>query len=246
MRCLAASALLLLAACVSLPPGIDALLPVDALLLGEQHDAPSHQQQHLATVQALLYRKQLAGLLLEMAEQGTTTAGLPASADEAAVRTALRWNDQAWPWQSYGPAVMAAVRENVPVLGANLPRAQMRAAMADPQLDGLLAGAALKAQQQAIRQGHCGLLPESQIGPMTRIQIARDRAMAQTVADAARPGSTVLLLAGGGHVDEQLGVPQHLPAGLHARSLRWPAQPSTKDYCAELRQQIAPGPARTQ
>jgi len=240
MRYLVACALLLLAACASAPPGIDALLPADALLLGEQHDAPAHQQQHRATVEALLGRKQLAALLLEMAEQGTTTAGLPPSADEASVRAALRWNEQAWPWQAYGPAVMAAVRGSVPVLGANLPRPQMRAAMADPQLDGLLGGAALKAQQQAIRQGHCGLLPESQIGPMTRIQIARDRAMAQSVVSAARPGSTVLLLAGGGHVDEALGVPQHLPAGLRARSLRWPAQPPQQDYCAELQKQMPP------
>ena len=75
---------------------------------------------------------------------------------------------------------------------------------------------------------------------MTRVQIARDRAMAAVVAQAVVPGKTVLLLAGGGHVDAALGVPQHLPPGLQVRSLRWPEQAPQKDYCAGLREQMAP------
>ena len=96
---------------------------------------------------------------------------------------------QAWPWERYGPAVMAAVRAGVPVLGANLPRREMR------RRDGATRSSTRccptrrsQAQQQAIRQGHCDLLPETQIAPMTRIQIARDRAMAQTIAAAAAAG----------------------------------------------------------
>jgi hypothetical protein len=110
--------------------------------------------------------------------------------------------------------------------------------MADGALDTLLPGPALKAQQQAIRLGHCGLLPESQVAPMTRIQVARDRAMAQTLAQAATPGKTVVLLAGAGHVDEALGVPRHLPAALRVHAAPLPARASGKDYCAELHQQM--------
>lgn len=235
---------LLLAACAVVPAGLEALLPTDALLLGEQHDVTWHQQRHRQTVETLAARGTLAALALEMADQGVSTAGLAPVADEATVRAALRWNDAAWPWTAYGPAVMAAVRAGVPVLGANLPRARMREAMANAQLDAGLGGAALKAQQQAIRDGHCGLLPETQIGPMTRIQIARDKAMADTIAAVAQPGKTVVLLAGGGHVDEALGVPQHLPAGVRARSLAWPREPARTDACDALRRQLAPpGPA---
>jgi uncharacterized iron-regulated protein len=146
-----------------------------------------------------------------MAERGTSTAGLPASASETEVQQALHWNTEGWPWPRYRPAVMAAVRAGVPVLGANLPRDQQRQAMQDPALDRLLPGPALKAQQQAVRLGHCELLPESQITPMTRVQIARDRAMAQTIAAAVAPGKTVVLLAGAGHVQPEVGVPRHLP-----------------------------------
>lgn len=231
------------------------LLPADVILLGEQHDAPDHQRVQRDVVQALAARGQLAALVLEMAEQGHSTRGLQADASETQVRAALQWNDDAWPWRAYGPAVMTAVRAGVPVLGANLPRTQLRARMADPQLDTLLPGPALKAQQQAIRLGHCGMLPESQITPMTRVQIARDLTMANTLRAAVQPGQTVLLLAGHGHVDRQLGVPKHLPSSLQVKAVvlgddtreaealpptdrfdhLWPARPAdAKDYCAEF------------
>ena len=114
---------------------------------------------------------------------------------------------------------MAAVRSGVPVLGANLPREQMRSAMQNRALDDRLTRPSLENQQKDIREGHCGLLPESQIAPMTRIQIARDVSMAETVLAARQPGKTVLLVAGGGHVVRDMGVPVHLPPTLTTRVL---------------------------
>ncbi len=228
------------------PPGADRLAAVrtttaDVLLLGELHDDPNHQRWHRETVEALAGRGRLAALALEMAERGTTTAGLPADAGEAAVRAALRWDDQAWPWAAYGPAVMAATRAGVPVLGANLPRAQVRQAMADASLDERLPPPELERQRQAVRDGHCGLLPSTQVAPMTRVQLARDWTMAQVLAMAARPGQTVMLLAGSGHVDAQVGVPRHLPAALAVQALAWPVTAApARDYCAQLREQWQP------
>ena len=92
---------------------LDTLLPADALLLGEQHDAPDHQRIHQTVVQALAARGELAALALEMAEQGHSTAGLAREANEELVRAALHWDNAAWPWAAYGPAVMAAVRAGV-------------------------------------------------------------------------------------------------------------------------------------
>jgi uncharacterized iron-regulated protein len=234
------------------------LLPADAILLGEQHDAAEHQAIHAQVVRQLAARSQLAALALEMAEQGRSTQGLATTADETLVRRTLQWHDEAWPWAAYGPAVMAAVRAGVPVLGANLPRADMRPAMQDGALDERLPPPALRTQQAAIRTGHCGLLPESQIAPMARIQIARDLAMARIVQAAVRPGQVVVLLAGSGHVDRTLGVPRHLPAGLQARAVllragapasaseatpafdrTWGTPPvPAKDHCADLRRQL--------
>ena len=196
-----------------------ALLPADALLVGEQHDAPEHQQLQRQIVDWLAARGDLAALAMEMAERPHTTAGLRRDASESAVRAALAWDEAGWPWATYGPVVMAAVRAGVPVRGANLPRADMRRAMADTTLDARLPPAMLAEQESRIREGHCHALPESQIRPMTRIQIARDVAMAQTLTEAAAHGKAVLLVAGNGHVQRGLGVPQHLPAGFQSKVL---------------------------
>lgn len=230
------------------------LLPADAILLGEQHDAPDHQRIHREVVETLASQGALAALILEMTEQGNSTEALSPQASEAAVRHALQWNNAVWPWRAYGPAVMAAVRAGVPVRGANLSAMQLRDAMGNAELDKQLSGPALKAQQQKIRRGHCELLPESQISPMTRVQIARDMAMAQAVLTATRAGKTVVLLAGSGHVDRSLGVPQHLPPDFIAKTVllhagpasdalsradpfdqRWAAEPApVVDYCSNI------------
>jgi uncharacterized iron-regulated protein len=259
---------------------IQTLLPADAILLGEQHDNTDHQRVHREVVEALVARGELAALVLEMAMQGNTTQGwrsedtkarvargkpnptnstTPPNLSEPDVRSALNWDDRAWPWAAYKPAIMAAVRAGVPVIGANLPRSQMRDTMRDASFDTRLSGPSLKAQQQLIRSSHCDLLPESQVTPMTRIQIARDVGIAGVVISASQPGKTVVLLAGSGHVDRQLGVPQHLPASLNVKAvllqtsaqasapadpsnafdLLWPTQPtSPKDYCGELKKTL--------
>lgn len=245
---------------------LDALLPADVLLLGEQHDVAAHQQIAQQVIALLAARGLLAAVALEMADAGVSTATLQPSASAAQTRDALRWNNHGWPWQAYGPAVMTAVRAGVPVLGANLPRAQMAGSMADRSLDVRLPGPALKAQQQRIRIGHCRLLPESQITPMTRLQIAKDITLANTLSQAVLPGRVVVLLTGAGHADRRLGVPLHLPTDVRARSVHlragdgaddhagdesaaafdavWPTPAAAPtDYCAGLRKKFAPGSA---
>ncbi|MDM0115744.1 ChaN family lipoprotein [Variovorax sp. J22R133] len=233
---------------------VDVLLPTDVLLIGEQHDAADHQRLERETVEALATQGKLAALAIEMAEQGNDTRYLDASASEAKVQTALNWNDAGWPWKAYGPVVMAAVQAGVPVYGANLPRERMKDAMEDVSLDAQLNADALQAQQQAVREGHCDMLPEKQILPMTRIQIARDRAMAQTIMKARVPGKTVVLVSGAGHSVKTLGVPRHLPTDVRVQAVQlaagdahaqasaasydavWLTPPvPERDYCAEFK-----------
>lgn len=233
---------------------LEALLPTQILLLGEQHDAAEHHRLERAVVRFLARRDALAALVLEMAERGHDTRGLPPDASAAQVREALAWNDAGWPWAAYGPAVMAAVRAGVPVVGGNLPHAQLRAAMQESALDERLPAAALARQRERIRVGHCNTLPEARIAPMTRVQIARDRSLAQTLLQERKPGRTVLLIAGNGHVVRDLGIPLHLPdearaavivmqAGepaadrpLPAADAMWVTPPAPpQDYCARLR-----------
>lgn len=242
---------------------LERTMPTSLLLLGEQHDAPDHQRLQRELVRQLASRGELGALVLEMAPRGRSTQGLKPDATEAEVQEALNWAQAngGWPWPVYGPVVMTAVRAGVPVLGGNLPRSEMAAAKNNAALDALLERDAFMEQQANIRKGHCDMLPESQIVPMTRIQIARDQAMAQTAVRALRREQTVLLVAGNEHVRRDLGVPRFLPARLAFKVVQSRAQPNTledpvattshadllwtsppqppRDHCAEMKRQMS-------
>ncbi|SDX80657.1 ChaN family lipoprotein [Delftia lacustris] len=231
------------------------------VLLGEQHDAAAHQAWQQATVQQLATQERLAALVIEMAPRTGSTASLARDASEDAVRQALQWQDAAWPWPRYRGVVMAAVRAGVPVLGGNLPRADMKQAMRNQNLDTHLPPEAWQRQLDAIREGHCGLLPDTQLAPMARIQLARDASMAEVARAAVKPGKTVLLVAGRGHVLRGVGIPTWLPESAaakvavaqagetsvaHESDVDWlqktDALPA-KDHCAELREKFRNPPA---
>ena len=231
------------------------------VLLGEQHDAAAHQAWQQATVQQLATQERLAALVIEMAPRTGSTASLARDASEDAVQQALQWQDAAWPWPRYRGVVMAAVRAGVPVLGGNLPRADMKQAMRNQNLDTHLPPEAWQRQLDAIREGHCGLLPDTQLAPMARIQLARDASMAEVARAAVKPGKTVLLVAGRGHVLRGVGIPTWLPEAAGAKvavaqagetsvaqasDVDWlqktDALPA-KDHCAELREKFRNPPA---
>lgn len=231
------------------------------VLLGEQHDAAAHQAWQQATVQQLATQERLAALVIEMAPRTGSTASLARDASEDDVQQALQWQDAAWPWPRYRGVVMAAVRAGVPVLGGNLPRADMKQAMRNQNLDTHLPPEAWQRQLDAIREGHCGLLPDTQLPPMARIQLARDASMAEVAKAAIRPGKTVVLVAGRGHVLRGVGIPTWLPESAaakvavaqagetsvaHESDVDWlqktDALPA-KDHCAELREKFRNPPA---
>lgn len=255
VRILASTVALLLAACTTpAPPLPDA--PV--YIFGEQHDQPDHQRQTAQAVRQLAARGTLAALVIEMAERGRSTAGLPPDAGAAQVREALGW--RGWEWPVYEGVVMAAVRAGVPVLGGNLPRERLRETMADAGREALLDAPTREKLAVAVRDGHCGMLPAAQEPGMVRVQIARDQAMAETVAEALRPGRHVLLLTGAQHASRDRGVPLHLALrhgaprvhvvifgdpsiGLAADDLRAARFTPRPDPCEGLRERLAKPPA---
>jgi uncharacterized iron-regulated protein len=232
------------------------------LIFGEAHDQPDQQRQVAQAVEDLAGEARLSAVVLEMAETPHHTATLPRDASQAQVRESLQW--KGWPWEAYAAIVMNAVRAGVPVWGGNLPRAEMRAAMSDAALDQRIDSGARAAIAEAVRGGHCGLLPESREPGMVRIQIARDASMARVVAKAlheAAPGSLVLLLAGAQHASRDRGVPLQLQrdagvdphairvvlfgdsdGGMRADELRSAIVTPRPDPCEALRQQMAAPP----
>ena len=118
---------------------------------------------------------------------------------------------------------MAAVRAGVPVWGGNLPRAEMRDAMANTSLDAAVTPEIADKLTAAIRDGHCGLLSEDMAPGMRRIQIARDRSMAGVVRDRLAEGQGgVVLLTGAQHASRDRGVPWQLvkPDVVSATAIR--------------------------
>ena len=235
------------------------------IALGEQHDQIAHHEWEAQTVQWLAAQQRLAALVIEMAPRTGSTASLARDASEDAVQQALQWQDAAWPWPRYRGVVMAAVRAGVPVLGGNLPRAQMKQIMGEARYDSHLPADGWQQQLDAIKDGHCGLLPESQFAPMARIQLARDESMAKITANAVqqlvRSGQTVLLVAGRGHVRSDIGVPSWLPSDLQPKVAIVKADSSptainlkadklltlrgnaSQDQCTQLREQWKSRPA---
>ncbi len=133
------------------------------------------------------------------------------------MREALAWSG--WEWPVYEGVVMAALRAGVPVLGGNLPRAALRETMADASRDALLDAGVRERLAEAVREGHCGLLPAEQEPGMVRVQIGRDQSLAATVTEALRPGQQVILLTGAQHASRDRGVPLHLARQAHAPSV---------------------------
>jgi uncharacterized iron-regulated protein len=237
---------------------IPSLPNTELILLGEQHDAPEHQELARLSVEVLASKEALSALVLEMADAGVSTEGMPIESSEAAVRARLKWNEAGWPWSRYGPIVMQAVRAGVPVVGSNLPRSAMAAVMADVSWDNKLPSAVLAGHRERMIQGHCGLLPESQVPAMARIQVARDERMAQTASTWMRNGKSVLLLAGAEHVKKDRGIPLLLDAKSKGKvtvvwmqaatavkkdptlaDLDWQTPPVPfKDYCADMKKSM--------
>jgi uncharacterized iron-regulated protein len=133
-----------------------------------------------------------------------------------------------WNWSFYRPFVALALEYDVPLLAANLSRADATRVVQSGYgsvfdagtimhlgLDRPVASDLQAAQEHEIDEGHCHDMPREMLEPMARAQFARDAVMAHAVAAQADRG--VVLLAGDGHVRRDIGVPRWLPDSLRRR-----------------------------
>ncbi|MBH3412307.1 ChaN family lipoprotein [Pseudomonas putida] len=237
---------------------VERLADAPRVLIGEKHDNPDHHALQLWLMRALQLRRAQGSLLLEML-QPEQQAGVDALAGRAQLPQdlpkALAWDD-GWDWQLYGPIVREALQHRVPLLAANLSPTEMRQAYRHPAvMSGTRsnAPAVRAALLDQVKQGHCGLLPESQLPAMLAVQQQRDLRIAERLLAAPQPA---LLLAGSFHARKDLGVPLHLAdlgatgeskvvllaeVGEQVRSemadfVWYTAAMPEQDYCAQLRQ----------
>ena len=273
-RLAALAACLLMSACAHGPDPAAALTQLSAalrsrpiVLLGEVHDNAAQHALRAQALRALLDSGARPALLMEQFDRERQ-----ADIDRALARTGVTPDDviaagtpdgaamQGWAWPLYRPFLALAIEYRLPIVAANVSRADTRRVLSEglPALgfDAAVPPDIATAQAQAISDGHCGMLDDAQALRMTGAQVARDQFMARAIeANAARG---VVLLAGNGHVRRDVGVPRWLNVDTRARSvaigllepgdpnaaafdiaLTTPAQ-SRADPCAEMRLNAPP------
>jgi len=233
-----------LASCASAPAAAPAPASVDALtqammrqpvvLLGEVHD---NVAQHALRAQALarmIERGARPAIAFEQFDRDKQDAvdrarqspGDTATRVSRVIETA---GGRGWNWQLYRPYLALALEHDLPIVAANLSRAQaMRIARngvgalfdADERaalgLDAIPQDV-LSAQEQEIEQGHCGRVPREALPALALTQIARDAVLAQAIHPYVDRG--VVLLTGNGHARRDIGVIRHLSALDRARTV---------------------------
>ena len=190
-------------------------------LMGELHDSPAGHAARLADLQRRVQAGWRPVLVLEVFDrerQAELDAARLACPDAACL--VQRAGGPGWDWVLVQPLLQLAIDHRLPLVAANVSRADasrvvkeglsavlpetlLREAGWPQALEGVMA-----AQQQAVDQGHCGLLPASMLPRMVQAQVARDLWMAHALRQHAAQGA--VLIAGNGHVRRDAGVPYWL------------------------------------
>ncbi|RZL06697.1 MAG: hypothetical protein EOP40_17210, partial [Rubrivivax sp.] len=195
------------------------------VLLGEVHDNAAQHRLRAEAWRALLASGARPALLMEQfdrerqADLDRARAQPGATADQ--VIAAGRSSADAWDWPLYRPFIEAALAHGVPVVAANVSRADTRRVMgqglAALGFEARVPEDVLASHAQDIEQSHCGLVNLAQARRMAVAQVARDQFMARLLALHAGRGA--VLLAGNGHVRRDTGIARWLPPELASRSV---------------------------
>jgi len=232
----AAACALTLAACAVAPERDDAFnastlaaqiqrRPI--VLLGEIHDnAPQHEAeaQALARVLEAGLRPALAFEQFDRERQADIDRVLadPDGGSKVGVERLVALGAHGWNWNLYRPLLELALRYRLPIVAADLSRADATrvskeglAAVLQPERLRQLGLAPvpadlLDAQEQAVEEGHCHEMPSHLLPGLARAQIARDATLALSIHPYLERG--VILFTGDGHARRDIGVPRFLPA----------------------------------
>lgn len=218
------------------PALIEELAKAHFVLLGEQHDNPDDHRLQASLVRALTGNGRhpaLAFEMLEVDQQAPVDAALshePGNPD--AISQAVDWAHSGWPdWGLYRPIFAAGLERGLPIIAANLPKAQGKAlafkgtSALPPELvtrlglDTPLPEDVARPMRAELFQAHCGFMPEDQMDPMVQVQRARDAQMAERLI-ASDKGDGAILITGAGHARTDRGVPAHLARKVPGAQVR--------------------------
>ncbi|MFO1312414.1 MAG: ChaN family lipoprotein [Burkholderiales bacterium] len=180
------------------------------VLLGEVHDNPAQHALRAAALRKLVESGARPAIAFEQFDVGAQDAIDRARRErpgDADYLIAQAKGAPGWDWSLYKPFVALALEYDLPIVAANLSRADaMKIAMSPAGADA--PADLVRAQEEAVIKGHCDLLPPEAVPGMARAQIARDESLARAIAPYAERG--VVLLTGNGHARKDMGVPRWL------------------------------------
>jgi len=198
-------------------------------LMGEIHDNSHGHTLRLKHVMELIsqgHRPAVAMEQFDRENQAVLDSALTRCKDADCVLAEA--GKPGWEWPFYKPLVQLALDKKITLIAANLSNSDVKKVMAhgfkavfSPQTINAyklnqIQMQLLDAQNKAIQEGHCNMLPLQAIGPMVQGQIARDVWMASVLNSIEN--QMVMLIAGNGHVRKDAGVFQWLSTDNQART----------------------------
>jgi uncharacterized iron-regulated protein len=195
------------------------------VLLGEIHDHAGQHAMRLLAFQNLLQQGKRPALLMEQFDREKQSAindvrkqTLATATDIIAAGSAGK---QGWNWDFYKPFLALALKHRLPIIAVNVSNADSMKAMRDGlgALDIQATPTAQVVNQQSIEifNGHCKAMPMNIAVKMVNAQIAKDIVMAQLVTQHMAQG--IVLLAGNGHIRNDIGVPHWLSSEIRQNSV---------------------------
>lgn len=195
------------------------------VLLGEVHDNAGQHSLRAQALRELLASGARPALLMEQfdrerqADIDKVLAQPGATADQ--VIQAAGAQGTGWDWPLYRPFIALALEYRLPLVAANVSRADARRVsqegLAATGFDAVVPAAITAYQTRTILASHCGMLNEAQARRMATAQVARDQFMARLLNQHSARGA--VLLAGNGHVRNDVGVPAWLSPDVRQRSV---------------------------
>lgn len=205
------------------PPPVPVSNP-QVLMLGEVHDNAQGQRERFAELRRRVEAGWRPAIAMEQFDHESQDLLSTAQKDCADTNCIVQvMGGPRWDWEQYRPVINLALDYQLPLIAANLSRADASrvvrdgfgttfdaATLAAYRLDSVPADIAA-GQRKEIVASHCDMLPDSMVGGMVNAQIARDVWMAKLIRE--QQPRNVVLLAGNGHVRKDIGVPRWLAIG---------------------------------
>ncbi len=190
------------------------------LLLGETHTNPDHHIGQADVIENWLSAEKKSALAFEMLAYDDWKQPLHPEFILEQLRQALERVSSRWDWELDEPILELQIKHQLPMIGANLTRAQLDEYSSGEEckitrdefaieLCDVLSHEQEATIQQLIFDAHCGYLPLEHTQPLLRTQMAKDASFALSRANIGKTHK-VALIAGAVHVRKDIGVPVHL------------------------------------